>query len=107
MSVSVSHVSSYEATVVWTLPDGKFDHVRLTLTGSGDPKIVTQTGTSYSFLSLEPGTQYIVKVETQSGDLFSEAVELNFTTSKQKFLVPLLVLRTCLKKKRLKLSSLD
>lgn len=77
-----SVVSGSEVTVTWKVPDGKFDHFKLTLTGYGDPKIVTETGTSYTFVSLQYGTQYSLKLETQSGDVFSEAIMWTFTTSK-------------------------
>ena len=82
---SLSYVTSTEAMVAWKLPDGKFDHIKLTLTtsdGQTDPKIVTQTGTSYTLLALQPGTQYTLNLQAQSGELYSEAVAFNFTTSK-------------------------
>ncbi|XP_052243600.1 tyrosine-protein phosphatase 10D-like isoform X2 [Dreissena polymorpha] len=72
-----------EAKVTWQAPVGHVDLYQLTLTSDGttEPKIVTQTGLSFTLMGLVSGTHYTLKVMSQSGGIFSEAVNTNFTTN--------------------------
>ncbi|XP_052810165.1 tyrosine-protein phosphatase 10D-like [Mya arenaria] len=74
-------VSGTEVKVTWQAPAGLVDHYILTLTTPTGPKIVTETGTSFTFVDLQPGTEYALKMESQSGSLNSEAVDLTFITN--------------------------
>ena len=81
-NLTQSFVNSNQISVQWSAPSGHVDKYRLTLTqGASIVTILTIDGTNHSFIDLEPGTQYSVDVESKSGNLFSEAVNLKVTTS--------------------------
>lgn len=75
-------ISGSEVRVDWMAPFGNLDNYLLTLTGQGDPEIVTENGTTFTFLELLPGTQYTLKIESQSGGVYSKPVTSTFVTSK-------------------------
>ncbi|WAR07933.1 PTP10-like protein [Mya arenaria] len=80
-SDALSDTYRTEVKVTWQAPAGLVDHYILTLTTPTGPKIVTETGTSFTFVDLQPGTEYALKMESQSGSLNSEAVDLTFITN--------------------------
>ena len=82
-NLSVQVISGSEVKVEWKAALGNLDGYRLTLTFNNESKIVPLTGTtlSYTFYGLVPGTQHILKLESQSAGMYSEPVSSTFTTS--------------------------
>ena len=81
-NLTQSFVNSNQISVQWSAPSGHVDKYRLTLTQhTSIVTILTIDGTNHSFIDLQPGTQYSVDVESKSGNLLSEAVNLIVTTS--------------------------
>ncbi|KAL4233316.1 hypothetical protein ACF0H5_007998 [Mactra antiquata] len=80
--LSIQVLSGTEVFINWTAPSGgSITDYHLTLSGSSDVRNQNLTGTSYTFDGLIPGTQYLLKLETQSGGLYSEPVRVTFTTN--------------------------
>ena len=81
-NLTQSFVNSNQISVQWSAPSGHVDKYRLTLKQYGSiVTILTIDGTNHSFIDLMAGTQYFVDVESKSGNLFSEAVNLEIMTS--------------------------
>ncbi|XP_060557126.1 tyrosine-protein phosphatase 10D-like isoform X3 [Ruditapes philippinarum] len=80
---SVQVVSGSEVKVDWKAAFGNLDGYRLTLTYDVDSKVVelTDKTLSYTFYGLVPGTQYVLKIESQSAGMYSEPITSTFTTN--------------------------